>query len=70
MRRRLVIVFLVPLVAILVALGGAAGWSAARSVQQSFYTQQLGDLGYFITSARQALRSGSAAVIDAEVVRF
>lgn len=70
MRRRLVIVFLVPLVAILAALGGAAGWSAARSVQQSFYTQQLGDLGYFVTSARQALRSGSAAVIDAEVERF
>lgn len=70
MRRRLVIVFLVPLVAILVALGGAAGWSAARGVQQAFYTQQLGDLGYFVTSARQALRSGSAAVIDAEVRRF
>ncbi|QNA93041.1 MULTISPECIES: HAMP domain-containing sensor histidine kinase [unclassified Microbacterium] len=70
MRRRLVIVFLVPLVAILVALGGAAGWSAAGSVQQSFYTQQLGDLGYFVTSARQALRSGSATVIDAEVRRF
>ena len=70
MRRRLVIVFLVPLVAILVALGGAAGWSAARSVQQAFYTQQLGDLGYFVTSARQALRSGSPAVIEAEVLRF
>lgn len=70
MRRRLVLVFLIPLVAILVALGGAAGWSAARSVQQAFYTQQLGDLGYFVTSARQALRSGSAAVIDAEVERF
>ncbi|MCK8468051.1 HAMP domain-containing histidine kinase [Microbacterium sp. KSW4-16] len=70
MRRRLVIVFLVPLVAILVALGGAAGWSAARSVQQAFYTQQLGDLGYFVTSARQALRSGSAAVIEAEAARF
>ncbi|WP_288873178.1 HAMP domain-containing sensor histidine kinase [uncultured Microbacterium sp.] len=70
MRRRLIVVFLVPLVAILVALGGAAGWSAARSVQQAFYTQQLGDLGYFATSARQALRSGSPAVIDAEVRRF
>ncbi|MBT2497205.1 HAMP domain-containing histidine kinase [Microbacterium sp. ISL-59] len=70
MRRRLVIVFLVPLVVILVALGGAAGWSAAQSVQQSFYAQQLGDLGYFVTSARQSLRSGSSAVIDAEVDRF
>lgn len=70
MRRRLVVVFLVPLIAILVALGGAAGWGAARSVQQAFYTEQLGDLGYFVTSARQALRSGSPAVIDAEVRRF
>lgn len=70
MRRRLIIVFLIPLVAILAALGGAAGWSAAHGVQQAFYTQQLGDLGYFATSARQALRSGSAAVIDAEVMRF
>lgn len=70
MRRRLIIVFLVPLVAILVSLGGAAAWSATRSVQQAFYTQQLGDLGYFVTSARQALRSGSATVIDAEVRRF
>ena len=70
MRRRLVVVFLVPLVAILVSLVGAAGWSAARSVQQAFYTQQIGDLGYFVTSARQALRSGSPAVIDAEVRRF
>ena len=70
MRRRLVVVFLVPLVAILMSLVGAAGWSAARSVQQAFYTQQIGDLGYFVTSARQALRSGSPAVIDAEVRRF
>jgi signal transduction histidine kinase len=70
MRRRLIVVFLVPLIAILLSLGGAAGWSAARSVQQAFYTQQLGDLGYFVTSARQALRSGSPAVIDAEVMRF
>lgn len=70
MRRRLIIVFLVPLVAILLSLGGAAGWGAARSVQQAFYAEQLGDLGYFVTSARQSLRSGSAAVVDAEVARF
>lgn len=70
MRRRLVIVFLVPLVAILVAVGGGVGWSATRSIQQAFYTQQLGDLGYFVTSARQELRSGSAAVIATEVERF
>lgn len=70
MRRRLVIVFLVPLVAILVTLGGAAAWGAARSVQQAFHAEQLGDLGYFVTSARQSLRSGSAAVVEAEVRRF
>jgi len=70
MRRRLVVVFLVPLVAILLSLGGATAWSATRSIQQSFYTEQLGDLGYFVSSARQALRSGSATVIDAEVQRF
>ncbi|MGJ0388731.1 sensor histidine kinase [Microbacterium sp. CGR1] len=70
MRRRLIVVFLVPLVAILLSLGGAAAWSATRSIQQAFYTEQLGDVGYFVTSARQALRSGSATVIDAEVRRF
>ena len=46
MRRRLVVVFLVPLVAILLSLGGATAWSATRSIQQAFYTEQLGDLGY------------------------
>ncbi|WP_341954483.1 HAMP domain-containing sensor histidine kinase [Microbacterium sp. LWH13-1.2] len=70
MRRRLIVVFLVPLVAILLSLGGAAAWSATRSIQQAFYTEQLGDVGYFVTSARQALRSGSTTVIDAEVRRF
>ena len=70
MRRRLIIVFLVPLVAILLTLGGAAGWGAARGIQQAFYAEQLGDLGYFVTSARQSLRSGSPAVVDAEVLRF
>ncbi len=70
MRRRLVIVFFVPLLAILLCLGGATAWSATRSIQQAFYTEQLGDLGYFVTSARQALRSGSPAVIDAEAQRF
>ncbi len=70
MRRRLIVVFLVPLVAILLSLGGATAWSATRSIQQTFYTEQLGDLGYFVTSARQALRSGDATVIQAEVQRF
>lgn len=70
MRRRLVIVFLVPLIAILGCLAGATAWSATRSIQQAFYTEQLGDLGYFVSSARQALRSGSPAVIAAEAQRF
>lgn len=70
MRKRLVIVFLVPLLAILVSLGGATGWSAARSIQQAVYTAQIGDLGYFATSARQALRSGTSAVFDGEAERF
>jgi signal transduction histidine kinase len=69
-RTRLVVVFLVPLIAVLVSLGGAAGWSAARSIQQAFYTQQLGDLGYFVTTARQSLLAGSTAVFDAEADRF
>jgi signal transduction histidine kinase len=69
-RRRLFIVFLVPLAAVLLLLGGAYGWAASRSVQQSFYTQQIGDIGTFVTSARQALLSGSAEVLDGELRRY
>ena len=64
------IVFLVPLVAILLSLGGATGWSAARSIQQAVYTEQIGDLGYFATTARQALRSDAAGVFEGEARRF
>ena len=70
MLRRLVVVFLVPLLAVLLLLGSATAWSATRSIQQAFSAEQLGDLGYFAASARQALRSGSTTVIDAEVQRF
>ncbi len=70
MRTRLVVVFLVPLVGVLLALGGAYAWSAARSVQQEFYAERLGDLSYFVTSARQALRSGNSTVIEGEVRRY
>lgn len=70
MRTRLVVVFLVPLVGVLLALGGAYAWSAARSVQQEFFAERLGDLSYFVTSARQALRSGNATVIEGEVARY
>lgn len=75
MRRRLFIVLLVPLAAVLVLLGGAYGWATSRSVQQAFYAQQVGDLGTFLTSARQALQSadatgGSAEVLDGELRRY
>ena len=70
MRRRLIVVFLVPLVLVLMVLGGAYAWSAARSVQQEFYAEQLGDLSYFTTTARQALLSGSAEVFDGEAQRY
>lgn len=63
-------VFLIPLVVFLIVLGGAAGWSAARGIQEAFTAQQLGDLAYFAASARQSLRSGSPAVIEEEVRRF
>ncbi|WP_345188522.1 HAMP domain-containing sensor histidine kinase [Microbacterium panaciterrae] len=61
---------LVPLAAVLLLLGGAYGWAVSRSVQQAFYTQQVGDLGTFVTSARQALRSSSADVLDGELRRY
>lgn len=70
MRTRLIVVFLVPLVCVLLALGGAYAWSAARSVQQEFFAERLGDLSYFVTSARQALRSGNASVVEGEVTRY
>lgn len=70
MRRRLIIVFLVPLVLVLTVLGGAYAWSTARSVQQEFYAEQLGDLSYFTTTARQALLSGSTEVFDGEAQRY
>ncbi|HRP99248.1 MAG TPA: HAMP domain-containing sensor histidine kinase, partial [Terrimesophilobacter sp.] len=70
MRRRLVIVFLIPLVGVLLVLGTAYAWTAARSIQQTFYTEQLGDLSYFLTSARQSLTSGSPDVFEAEAERL
>ncbi|QMU95784.1 HAMP domain-containing histidine kinase [Microbacterium esteraromaticum] len=70
MRRRLLIVFLLPLVLVVTVLGGAFAWSAARGVQQEFYAEQLGDLSYFVTSARQALLSGSSEVFDGEAERY
>lgn len=70
MRRRLIVVFLVPLVGVLLVLGGAYAWSAARSIQQEQISQLLGDVAYFVTSARQALRSGSPELVASEAERY
>mgnify|MGYP003646308652 CR=1 FL=1 len=70
MRRRLVVVFLVPLVGVLLVLGGAYAWSAARSIQQEHIAELLGDVAYFVTSARQALRSGSPDLVTNEAERY
>lgn len=70
MRTRLIVVFLVPLVGVLLVLGGAYAWSAARSIQQEQISQLLGDVAYFVTSARQALRSGSPEVVASEAERY
>ncbi|GAB2565590.1 ATP-binding protein [Leucobacter ruminantium] len=70
MRKRLIIVFLVPMTVILLALAGAYAWSVARSIQQEVSNQQLGDLSYFLTGARQALRAGAPDVIEGELRRY
>nr|WP_246335543.1 HAMP domain-containing sensor histidine kinase [Microcella alkalica] len=51
-------------------MGGAYAWSAARSIQQEQISQLLGDVAYFVTSARQALRSGSPEVVASEAERY
>ncbi|MFC7764736.1 sensor histidine kinase [Leucobacter soli] len=70
MRRRLIIVFLVPMAAILLALAGAYAWSVARSIQQEVSNQQLSDLSYFLTGTRQALRAGNPAIVENEMRRY
>ena len=70
MRTRLIAVILIPLIGVLLVLGGAFAVSAAHSVQQQFHAQQLGDLATFATSARQALLTGNAAVVDGEAQRY
>lgn len=70
MRTRLVIVFLVPLIGVLVVLGGSYAWSSARGVQHEFFADLAGDLSYFVTSARQALASGNTQVLESEVARY
>lgn len=70
MRKRLVVVFLVPLLGVLLVLGGAYAWSAARSIQQEHISELLGDVAYFVTSARQALRTGSPDLVAREAQRY
>lgn len=70
MRARLFVIFLVPLTCILLALGGAYGWSVSRSIQQEFSNQQYGDLSYFVTSARQALRASNPGIVEDEMARY
>lgn len=64
------IVFLVPLLVLMVVLGGGYAWSSARSVQQEFFADNAGDLSYFVTSARQALTSGNTQVLESEIARY
>ncbi len=70
MRKRLFVVFLVPLLGVLLVLGGAYAWSAARSIQQEHISELLGDVAYFVTSARQALRTGSPDLVAGEAERY
>lgn len=70
MRARLILVFFIPLMVVLLGLGGAYAWASARSVQQEFSARQLGDLSSFVTSARHALRAGSAVAVAQEAERF
>lgn len=58
------------MVLILLTLGGAYGWSAARSIQQQATTQLLGDLSYFVPGARQALRASDPSMIESEFQRY
>ncbi|HIY64645.1 MAG TPA: HAMP domain-containing histidine kinase [Candidatus Agrococcus pullicola] len=69
MRSRLIVVFLVPMIVVLLMLGAAYASSVARGVQQQFYSQQLADAGYFVSSARVALASGNPTVVEAEMRR-
>lgn len=70
MRKRLFVVFLVPMTIILLVLGGAYGWSAARAIQQQASSQLLSDVVYFTTGSSQALRAGDPAMIETELRRY
>lgn len=70
MRNRLYVVLLAPLIVILLALGSAYAVSISRSIQQDFVSQQVGDLSYFATGARQALRADNPAIVESEMDRY
>ncbi|MBP1326079.1 signal transduction histidine kinase [Leucobacter exalbidus] len=70
MRARLLTIFLAPLIAILVVLGGAYAWTSARSIEQEFMNQQLDDLSYFLVSARQGLVTGNTMILEGEMTRY
>lgn len=70
MRRRLIVVFLLPVILILLVLCGAYGWSATRSIQQHATAQLIGDLSYFVPGARQALRAEDPDMIADELHRY
>ena len=70
MRQRLILVLLIPMTVILVVLGGAYAWSVARAVQEEVSSQQLGDLSYFQSGVRQALRAGSPDTVAGEMARY
>ncbi|MBC9953460.1 HAMP domain-containing histidine kinase [Leucobacter sp. cx-42] len=70
MRKRFVVAFLTPLIVVLMALGGAYGWSLARTAEQQLSNQQLGDAHYFLSVARQALADQNPAALEADMRRY
>ncbi|AYY13260.1 HAMP domain-containing protein [Actinobacteria bacterium YIM 96077] len=70
MRARLIVVFIIPLIALFAVLGVAYGRSVALAAQQELFVDRLDDTGYLVTSARQALRSDDPTVIDGELERY
>lgn len=70
MRNRLIVVLLVPITVVLAALGAAYAWSVSRSIHQEFLNQQLGDLSYFATGARQSLRTANPSIVEHEMARY
>ncbi|NDL56132.1 ATP-binding protein [Phytoactinopolyspora mesophila] len=70
MRVRLIVVLVIPLIVLFGVLGAAYGRSVALASQQELFVDRLGDAGYFVTSARQALRTDDPTVIEGELERY